>query len=408
MSSPFAKRALSLTLILSLMLVFIPFGVAQEEKEAEKLPPEAAKALYEAQILMDEEKWDEALAILNGYLATRPPDVPAVVYMQIGTCWYYKENLEETRKAFEKAYEIDPNDVRVLSNYANITYQTERFVEAAGLWEKLYGMQDPPESKTLFQAAAAYYQGEDLSNSKRVLKRMLDLPGPAEHRWYELIIEICFQIEDYAEAEVYILEFLEIKPYQSKYWRMLSQIRLERAEMRTGTSDLEIAFQVEAPKRQNQWKNLADLYNYVRAPLMSVRCLKEAYKGDKDTEGFVRIAQTYKSAFRYDEAIKVLDEGFKMNPSADLLFEKGRVLYDDRRFREAMDAFKECVKLDPKHGEAYTLMGFAAWSLKDWDAARTAFSDASRVPKYRAQSRRVIDYLDKQIIDERDEVEELE
>jgi tetratricopeptide (TPR) repeat protein len=407
MSSPFAKRALSLALILCLVLVFIPFGVAQEEdeKEAQKLPPEALKALYEAQMLMGEEKWDEAIAILNTYLATRPPDVPAIVYMQIGNCWYYKENFEETRKAFEKAYEIDPSDVKVLANYANITYQTERFVEAAGLWEKLYGMQDPPESKILYQAAAAYYQGEDLKNSKRVLKRMLELPGPAEHKWYELIIDICFQLEEYAEAEGYILEFLEVKPYQSKYWRMLSQIRLDKEELRKGTSDLEIAFQVEAPTKQNQWKNLADLYNYVNAPLMSVRCLKEAYKEAKDAEGFVRMAQAYKSTFRYDEATKILDEGFKKNPSADLLFEKGRVLYDATRFREAIDAFKECVKLDPKRGEAYTLMGFAAWSLMDWDEARTAFADASRLPKFRVQSNSAIDVLDR-LIDEREDVKE--
>ncbi len=404
MSSPFAKMALSLALILCLMLVFISFGVAQEEeKETEKLPAEALKALYEAQMLMGEEKWDEAIAVLNAYLATQPLNVPAAVYMQIGNCWYYKENLEETRKAFEKAYEIDPTDVKVLSNYANITYQTERFVEAAGLWEKLYELQDPHESKILYQAAAAYYQGEDLRNSKRVLKRMLELPGPAEDKWYELIIDICFQIEDYAEAEGYILDFLEVKPYQSKYWRMLSQIRLDKEELRKGTSDLEIAFQVEPPNKQNQWKNLADLYNYVRAPLMSARCLKEAYKGDKDTDGFIRIAQAYKSALRYDDAIKILDEGCKKNPSAKLFFEKGRVLYDAARFREAIGAFNECVKLDPKRGDAYTLMGFSAWSLKDWDAARTAFADASRLPKYRAQSNSAIDVLDR-IIDERDEV----
>jgi tetratricopeptide (TPR) repeat protein len=327
--------------------------------------------------------------------------------MVIGSCWYEKENFEETRKAFKKAYEIDPNDVSVVSNYAFITYNTERVIEAAGLWERLYGLQNPPDTKTLYQAAAAYYHGEDLINSKRVMERLLRLPGTPDHEWYTLIIEICYQLEDLAETERYILEFLELNPVQAKYWRVLSQIRLDREELKKGTSDLEIAFQIEAPRRQREWRNLADLYNYVSAPLMSARCLKEAYKGDKDTEGFIRIAQAYKSALRYDEAIKILDEGYKENPSADLLYEKGRVLYDDRRFREAIATLKECVKLDSKHGEAYLLMGSAAWSLRDWDAARTAFADAARIPKYRAHANDTIDYLDR-IIDERDEVRELQ
>ncbi len=237
-------------------------GKAQqaEREKVPKLPTEALKVLYEAQTLMDEEKWDEAMAILNAYLATRPPDVPAEVYMQIGNCWYYKENLEETRKAFEKAYEIDPSDVKVLANYANITYQTERFVEAAGLWEELYGMQDPPESKTLYQAAAAYYQGEDLRNSKSVMERLLRLPGTPDDEWYQLIIDLCFQLEYYAEAEGYILEFLEVKPYQSKYWRMLSQIRLDKNDTLSGARSLEMALSIQPPNNKNGWRILARLY----------------------------------------------------------------------------------------------------------------------------------------------------
>jgi hypothetical protein len=42
--------------------------------------------------------------------------------------------------------------------------------------------------------------------------------------------------------------------------------------------------------------------------------------------------------------------------------------------------------MDPEFGEAFMLMGFAAWNLMDWERARTAFSDASQLPKYRQQA----------------------
>jgi bla regulator protein BlaR1 len=238
-------------------------GKAQqaEREKVPKLPTEALKALYEAQTLMDEEKWDEAIARLDAYLATRPPDVPAAVHIAIGNCWYYKENYEETRKAFEKAYEIDPSDVKVLANYANITYQTERFVEAAGLWEELYGMQDPPKSKTLYQAAAAYYQGEDLRNSKSVMERLLRLPGtPPERQWYQLIIDLCFQLEDMGEAEGYILDFLRLNPVQATYWKMLSQIQLDKNDLLSGARSLEMALSIQPPNNKNGWRILAELY----------------------------------------------------------------------------------------------------------------------------------------------------
>jgi protein TonB len=90
-----------------------------EREKAPKLPTDALKAMYDAQFLMLEDQFDAAIARLNEYLATRPPDVPARVYMQLGACWHAKEGLEEARKAFEKAYEIDPTvDIVDLNNYA--------------------------------------------------------------------------------------------------------------------------------------------------------------------------------------------------------------------------------------------------------------------------------------------------
>jgi tetratricopeptide (TPR) repeat protein len=390
------------------MFVFVSFGIAQEAEEEEepKLPKEALKALYEAQMLMGEDKFDEAIALLNAYLDKRPPDVPMHIYVMLGNCWYAKENFEETLKAFKKAHELDPTDINALSNYAIMNAQTERFIEAAVLFEKLYDLEDPPKSKNLFQAAACYYQGEDLKNSKRVLERLLRLPGTPEHKWYQLIIEISNALEQMEDVERYILEFLTLDPLQAQYWSLLSQIRLDREDLIIGASDLEIAYRVEAPKRQSQWRNLSDLYLYVHAPLMSVRCQEEAQEGDSDPKGYIRIADAYTRVLRYDEAIKTLDEGLKKKVSADLLFEKGRILYDDMRFRQAIDVFKECVKLDSKRGEAFTLMGFAAWSLKSWDEARTAFADASRIPKFRDQANAAIGALD-DVIKQRDDLDDL-
>lgn len=404
MSSPSMKRVFHLGLILCLMFVFIPFAVAQEEeKEEEKLPTEALKALYEAQLLMNEDQPDAAIARINEYLATQPPDVPARVYMMLGNCWYSKENYEETRKAFEKAHETDPTDANALRNYAAMTYQTERFADAAVLFEKLYEIEDPSKPRSLWNAASAFYQAEDLKNTKRVLERLLKLPGTPDPDWYKLIIDVCYGLEQMADVERYILEFLKINPLQSYYWSLLSQIRLDRSDLKKGTSDLEIAYRIEAPRRQNQWGNLGELYRYVRAPLMEARSMEKAYKDNNEPKGFVRIAKAYENALRYDEALKTLNEGIKKNPnSADLLFEKGLLLYHAVRFREAIKAFRECVKLDRKRGEAYTLMGFAAWSLKNWDEARSAFADASRIPKYRAQANSAMDSLDK-LIEIRDE-----
>ena len=262
MSSAFIKTVLHLGLILCLMFVFVPFTIAQEE---EKLPADALKVLYEAQLFMQEDQFDAAIARLNEYLATQPPGVPAArVYMMLGNCWYAKEDFEETRKAFGKAYEIDPTDTVVLRNYTAMTYHTERFVDAAVLWEKLYEMEDPRKPRTLWQAAGAYYIGEDLENSERVLERLLRLPRiPPDPQWYQLIIEVSNALGQTADVERYVQEFLRLNPVQAYYWTLLSQIQLDKNDLSSGARSLEMAYSIQPPNNKNQWRNLAEIYLYV-------------------------------------------------------------------------------------------------------------------------------------------------
>jgi protein TonB len=128
-NNKFSRKLTFLAVSLLLSICFIFFTSVQglstegtpgiEREKAPKLPTDALKAMYDAQFLMIEDQFDEAIVRLNEYLATRPPDVPARVYMQLGACWHAKEGFEEARKAFEKAYEIDPTvDIVALNNYA--------------------------------------------------------------------------------------------------------------------------------------------------------------------------------------------------------------------------------------------------------------------------------------------------
>jgi len=55
---------------------------------------------------------------------------------------------------------------------------------------------------------------------------------------------------------------------------------------------------------------------------------------------------------------------------------------------------KERVRMDPKSREAFMVMGFAAWNLKEWERARSAFSNASQLPKYREQALQGVAVMD--------------
>ena len=398
--SQFLKQGFSSGLILVLMFILVPVCMAQkkEEKKEKELTTAARLAIYKAQTAMSEEKPDEALAILDKYIATEPPEVPVPVYELMAYIWLDKKDLEQAGKYFKIMYNAQPDDPKILKNYAAVTYQTERYAEAAVLFERLYDIEDPTTpGGSLPNAAYAYLQAEDLDNAKRVLERLVKLPGKPEPRWYEALINICFEREELKDAEGYIIDFLRQNPVQARYWKYLAQIRMKWEKWQAAASDLEISNRVETPGNQKEWTILGDLYaTAVNAPLMGARCYKKAYRDNNAETGYLTISRIYQRAYRFDEAVKILDEGIGKNPmSATLYLEKGRVLYAARRYREAVEALKECVKADPKSGDAYFQMGLAAWTIKEWDTARTAFVQARRLSeRYVSQCNSVIALLD--------------
>ncbi len=395
--SQFLKKGFAAGLMLVLIFLFIPSSMAKE-KEDEELTTGARLTIFKAQTAMSEEKPDEALEILNKYIATQPPVVPLRVYELIAYIWLEKEDIKQARKYFKILYDSKPDDPKALKNYAVLTYQAGQYAEAAVLFEQLYDIEETnTPGGSLPQAAQAYMLADDLDNSRRILEKLVGLPGTPENKWYEVLISICLQQEDDKGAERYILDLLHLDPVQAKYWKQLAQIRMKREEWPTATSDLEISHRVEAPARQSDWLVLGDLYTRaVNAPLMGARCYRAAYKDVSDEKGYLAISHIYRTAYRYDEAVRILDEGVMKNPeSATILLEKGRILYEARRYKEAIAALEECVKIDPKSGDAFFQIGLAAWTLKEWDTARTAFVQAKRLSdKYQSQCNLVIALLD--------------
>lgn len=392
------KQGFVFVLMLLLTFVFIHTSIAQKKDSEEKLSNRARLTIFKAQTAMSEEKLDEALGILDKYIATQPSVVSIRVYELIAYIWLEKEDLEQARKYFKIMYDAQPDDPKILKNYAVLTFQTEHYPEAAIRFEQLYEIEETTKpGGVLPQAAQAYMLAEDFDNSKRVLERLVRLPGTPDAKWYEVLINICLELEEDKDAERYIIDFLRLNPVQARYWKHLAQIRMKRDEWQTATSDMEISHRVEAPERQSDWMVLGDLYaRAVNAPLMGARCYREAYKDNSDETGYLIISSVFQTAYRYDDAIKTLDEGIRKNPmSAELLLEKGRALYEARRYKDAVASLKECVKIDPKSGDAYFQMGIAAWTIKEWDTARTAFVQAKRLSKrYSSQCNAVIDLLD--------------
>lgn len=369
-------------------------AVATDES-GEELSREATKALFEAQEAMKKDDFAGGRKFLLDYLATQPETIPIVLYHMLGYSYSAEGNMEEARKIFKQGHEADPGDESLLLNYAIATWEVERFVEAAPLFEKIYAGREKKDSKFLQQAAAAWYQAERFLEAKRVLKQMLALPEKPNPDWYQMIINICMELEQMDEAEGYVLEFLRFDPLKEDYWRLLAQFRLDEDDYRSAAGALEISYTVKSPDKKKSWEDLADLYAYLNAPLKVAGSLEIALKGAKDSdEKFLQLVEFYARAQRFKRAIAFIDKMIAEERTAKLLLEKGKVLYDAGRTKDAIEAWNACIEIDSRKGDCHILKGFGQWDLKDWDGARNTFEGALRIDKYRLQAEDAIAVLE--------------
>jgi tetratricopeptide (TPR) repeat protein len=365
------------------------------DKSGEELSKEASKALFEAQELMKNDDFAGGRKFLLDFLATDPDPIPIVLFHMLGYSYSSEGNMEEARKVFKQGYEAAPDDENLLLNYAIATWEVEKFADAAPLFELIYATGEKKDSKFLQQAAAAWYQDENFLEAKRVLKQMLALPEKPKPDWYQMIINICMEMEQMDEAEDYVLEYLRFDPLKAEYWRLLAQFRLDGDDYRSAAGALEISYVIKSPAKNKNWEDLADLYAYLNAPLKVAGTLVNALKGVKENDPkFLQLVEFYARAQRFDTAIDFLDKMIAVEKTAKLFLEKGKIEYDAGRTRKAIKAWGDCIEADSKEGDCRILKGFAEWDLKDWDDARETFEGALALDKYRLQAEDAIAVLE--------------
>ena len=392
MKNKITKKILCYT-IFTAFIFSLMIPCVQAKTKVEDLPKEAIKAMYLAQQALQDKKFDEAISALSEYMKTAQEAIPLQAYQMLGYAWYEKKEPEQTRKVYEKAHKEYPKNAEMLQNYTILTYETGNLLKAGQLFEKLYRLKGSKDKKILYQASGIYYQSENFKEARRVLKELLTSKGEPEPRWYEDMIAICIELKEWKHAEKWAKTFLEKNPAQAKYWRLLAQMRLDREEYKNAVSALEIAYRLKKAQ-STEWAELGDLYMYLNAPLMAIRCLETAYGNNIPHKQKIKIARIYARTQRFEKGIKYLNEAYKAKPDPQLLFEKGRMLYDAMEYKKAITTLEECTKMAPKFGQAYILAGFAAWNMNDFKKARSSFAGASTLPKFRTQANDAVTVLD--------------
>ena len=72
---------------------------------------------------------------------------------------------------------------------------------------------------------------------------------------------------------------------------------------------------------------------------------------------------------------------------------KGRILFEQEKYKEAYKLYQRIAKEMPHPGYAWLMAGYSAWYLEDMTKAAYAFNSAARYPKYKKKAEKVINSI---------------
>jgi len=110
----------------------------------------------------------------------------------------------------------------------------------------------------------------------------------------------------------------------------------------------------------------------------SIYLLREVIRERSDFgKAYDRLAQIYRSQGLTEEAIKVLEEGYRLNPkNYALVSGLGILLVQEGRSDQGVKILREALAIYEGDPEVYNYLGVAYWQKGDWPNSRSAYEKA--------------------------------
>jgi tetratricopeptide (TPR) repeat protein len=342
------------------------------------MPRREREILHRAQKHLNNNDTDKCLSVLQKYQENHGEPESALFYLFLGNARYSRQDYSQAEQAYSQGVQKDPDHPTLLRNLASVCLQNGDALNAGQYYRRAFKAKKKPEPELLYRAGTAFYRAEAFDRALSALNDLFARAGEIQPAWADLMVYTCLESGEWARAKDVLDRLLEKNPEQRRYWKLLAQVRLKREEYRKAACALEIAYKLEPPDPSG-WKDLANIYASIDAPLQAAEALERSCGGSCSIEENKRLARLYSRACRYEQAISSLDRALKHSASADLYLEKGRLCYRAGRFEAALSALRESLELSPDRHEARLWLGYTAWQLRDWDLAKRCFA---RVPDH--------------------------
>lgn len=301
-------------------------------------------------------------------------------------------------------------------NLGQLYLATEQFQLALRNLTMWYQQAENPAPSAMVVVAQAYYRVEDFDRALTLVREGIDKANaraaealtPEERQkalpqrsWYEFLLALYFEKENYPAAGSLLEVMLQRFPTQCPYWKQLGAIYGELRREEDAFHMLHLVKAMNCLEKSDEYVRLAQNYAFYETPMRCARLMTEGIADkivERDSDNYRLLADCLTTAREFDDAIPPLTQAAKQSDEGELYFRLGQVYLEREDWEKAEDSLEGALKKGGLHGQnegrANLLLGIARINQNKFDSARRALRDATKEKKFADQARRWMQFID--------------
>ena len=336
------------------------------------------------QLLLDQNKAEEAIALLNGMIDRSPS---ATLYDHLGDAYTQTHDFAKAEAAYRKAMDLDPAEISHLRGLAQTLLSEEKYSEALTAYQKLSDML-PDDADTYLRIAQIYRELHQLDKAEEnLVKARQYAPGSLEVMYNEaMIYESQGRFEDairvLSDAVTGVKAQSKVLPSRRRslaiLYQQLGMLYRDTQNFQAAIYTFQELGHLGDEEDRRSRLMVMDTYRQARDLAKALQAGKEALaKYPDDTSIRSSLAMMLGEAQQPDEAIKLLQAGLKGGAGdRETYLNYAQIFERSHRFKEAEEAARkaESLAVQPADNElAWLILGAIFERQKQYDKAEAEF-----------------------------------